>query len=304
VTHAAEPSGWRANPLAAEPVSAAAEATAAVGGRPASSLALDTPQRPWGLSAQHYPALGICIVVVEGELDLLTAPLLEQRVREQLLAVPTHLILDLESVHFLDSSGLRCLLQVRKLAQTTGTRLHLTGLITRAVVRAVETTGLRGVFSTYPTLIHAVVELANRPDARADTVVPAPVRTAFWRHLMGSVWILELCEFDAGTGIGAVVDWINSGVPATQPAPDMAQELLAVHGLWLFRDPFTGSPIGSRRRIGYACTDAELIMLADRMRDVADQAGLHPVMLAAWVAAGYSTNTAAGWIRAGCLFPR
>jgi anti-sigma B factor antagonist len=247
----------------------------------------------------------MCVVVVEGELDLLTAPLLEHHVREQLFAAPAHLILDLESVQFLGSSGLSCLLRARELAQTRGAQLHLAGLITSAVARAVKITGLLGVFSTYPTLIHAVIELVGQAEAaRSDPVAPVPVLTAFWRCLMGCVWILELCEFDAGTGLGAVVDWINSGVPANQPAPDMARELLAVHGLWLLPDPVTGSSTGSRHRIGYVCADAELIMLADQLRGDAAQAGIHPVMLAAWVAAGYSLNTAVGWIRAGCPFPR
>jgi anti-anti-sigma factor len=64
------------------------------------------PARLLGLTVQHYPAVGICVVVVEGELDLLTVPLLEQRLREQLAARPTHLILDLEFVLFLGCSGL------------------------------------------------------------------------------------------------------------------------------------------------------------------------------------------------------
>jgi anti-sigma B factor antagonist len=112
------------------------------------------------LSVQHYPAVGIHIVVVDGQLDLLTAPLLEQCVHEQLADAPPHLILDLESVRFLGSSGLSCLLRARELAeQTPGSQLHLAGLITHAVARAVQTTGLLDMFSTYPTLIHAVADV-------------------------------------------------------------------------------------------------------------------------------------------------
>jgi len=254
---------------------------------------------------QHYPGVGICVVVVEGELDVLTAPLLEQRVREQLVAAPAHLILDLEPVSFLGSSGLSGLLVARELALTSGVQLHLAGLITRVVARSVEVTGLLGAFSTYPTLLQAVIELPAQAEAStAANVVPPSIMTVFWRSLMRSVWILELCEFNRGRGPGTVVDWINSGVPVTQPAPDVAQELLAAHGLWLFRDPSEEFPAGSRHRIGYACADAELIMLADLARDDATRAGLHPVVLAAWVAAGYSTDTAVGWIHAGCPFPR
>lgn len=259
-----------------------------------------------GLSVRHFPAVSVCVVVVEGELDLLTAPLLERGVREQLLAAPAHLILDLEPVRFLGSSGLSCLLRIRELAQATGSQLHLAGLVTPAVARPVENTGLLGVFSTSPTLIHAVIELSDELEATtSDGMAPAPVLTAFWCSSVGSVWTLELREFVRGAGLGAIVDWISSGIPVTQPEPDTsAQELLAERGLWLFRDSCAGSPTGSRHRIGYACANAELIKLAHLVRNDATQGGLHPVMLAAWIVAGYSTTTAAGWIRVGCLFPR
>jgi anti-sigma B factor antagonist len=305
VINVPDPTHWGGKPLSDEPGVNAVEPgfTAAVGARPGVSPARDAPQRPWGLSVQHYPAAGMCVVVVEGELELRTAPLLEHRVREQFLAAPVHLILDLEPLHFLGSDGLNCLLRVRELAQTSGVQLHLAGLVTPAVARVLEITGLLTVFHTYPTLIHAVMELADHPaTTRSEYGVLPPVLTAFWRCLAGSTWILELREFGVGLG-GAVVDWINSGVPATQPAPDTAEKLLTVNGLWLYRDPTVRSATGGRHGIGYVCADIELIMLADLMRDEAAQARLHPIMLAAWVAAGYSTTTAAGWIRAGCLFP-
>jgi hypothetical protein len=44
VTHAADPSGWRANPPDDESVVSAVEATAAVAGRPADSLARETSE--------------------------------------------------------------------------------------------------------------------------------------------------------------------------------------------------------------------------------------------------------------------
>jgi anti-anti-sigma regulatory factor len=79
-------------------------------------------------------------------------------------------ILDLESVLFLGSSGLSCLLRARELAeQTPGSQLHLAGLITRAVARAVKIIGLLGMFSTYPTLIHAVVDVMAIKTAQTST---------------------------------------------------------------------------------------------------------------------------------------
>jgi len=273
---------------------------------PSDSSALYAPAQLLGLSVQYYPAVGICVLVVEGELDLLTVPLLEQRLREQLVAKPAHLILDLESVRFLGCSGLSCLLDARELVEASGPQLHLAGLINRVIERAVGITGLVGLFSTYPTLMHAVIELANRAELTAsDCVTPAMVLTAIWCCSVGLTWTLELRQVDRDSGLGALVDWISSGVPVTQPVPDtLASELLAARGLWLFRDAFPEPPSGSRHRIGYVSAEAELATLAHQVREEAAQAGVHPVMLAAWQTAGFSTAAASGWIRAGCLFPK
>jgi anti-sigma B factor antagonist len=160
VTNAEDSSGWRTNPSDGECWTDPLDAVAGAEDRPVDSAALHDPARLLGLSVQHYPAVGIGVVVVDGELDVLTAPLLEQRVRDQLVAGPAHLILDLESVRFLGCSGLSCLLGARKLVQASGSQLHLCGLITRGVERAVGISGLLGgLFSTYPTLLHAVIDL-------------------------------------------------------------------------------------------------------------------------------------------------
>ena len=44
--------------------------------------------------------------------------------------------------------------------------------------------------------------------------------------------------------------------------------------------------------------------MAHLVRDDATRAGVHPVMLSVWNMAGFSTAVAAGWMRAGCLFPQ
>ncbi|MCA1835222.1 MAG: STAS domain-containing protein, partial [Actinobacteria bacterium] len=63
----------------------------------------------------HHPTAGVCVVAITGELDILTAPLLDACLHEQLTAAPTHLILDLQPVRFLGVSGLTCLIRARKL---------------------------------------------------------------------------------------------------------------------------------------------------------------------------------------------
>jgi len=113
-----------------------------------------------GLTVQH-PAVGVCVVTVEGELDTLSAPCLDACLSEQVAAAPAHLVLNLEPVSFLASTGLTSLLRARELAETTGTQLHLAGLVTRVVARALHVTELVDCFDTYPTLTDALAVLAD-----------------------------------------------------------------------------------------------------------------------------------------------
>ena len=303
-----DPSNEQPTPLDPDFLASPVEATAAAGDNPADRLALGTPAQLLTLSVQHYPTVGIVIVVADGELDTLTAPLLDQRVRQQLAAAPTHLILDLEPVRMLDASGLSCLLRARKLVhQTPRSQLHLAGLITPRVARALHISGLLGRFNTYPTLIHAVIAaLADQPTVTStDPVTPAPELAAVWCFSVGITWTLELHELHQDMQPGPLVDRISSGVPVTQPKPDiLTRDLLATRQLWLFPDPSPASHPNTRHRIGYVCANFELITLAHLVRDKAADTPLHPMLVASlWIATGFSTQTAAGWIQAGCLIP-
>jgi len=114
-----------------------------------------------GLVVQEQ-ADGVRVLAVDGELDALTAPLLGACLREQFAANPAHLVLDLQAVRFLGSSGLNCLLDARESAlQIPGIQLHLAGMVTRAVARPLEVTGLLERFDTYPTLEDALTALTE-----------------------------------------------------------------------------------------------------------------------------------------------
>jgi len=127
---------------------------------PAALAGDDSAKLLW--TTVEYPAVGVCVVTVEGELDLLTAPLLDVCMRQQFTAAPTHLILNLEPVTFMGSKGLNCLLQARELAQQTpGTHLHLAGLVTRVVARPLEVTALLELFDIYPTLPDALAAMVD-----------------------------------------------------------------------------------------------------------------------------------------------
>ncbi len=117
-----------------------------------------TADRPVALRVHHviHTAVDICILAVDGELDMATAPLLDAAVCEQLalVAASTQVILDVGHVRFVSCSGLRWLLGAPDLARLTDRRLHLAGGANRAVARLLHLTGLGEVL---PTHIHPTV---------------------------------------------------------------------------------------------------------------------------------------------------
>jgi anti-sigma B factor antagonist len=128
-----------------------------------------TPAQLFGVTVRR-PAVGVCVVAVVGELDVLTASLLEASMREALATAPAYLILDLEAVRFLGASGLSCLLRTYELArQTPGTQLQLAGMVTRVVARSLHVTGLLGQFDSYPCVTDALAALIDSTEVRINT---------------------------------------------------------------------------------------------------------------------------------------
>lgn len=87
--------------------------TAASTGDTTEDSRLDAGSELLGLTVER-PAIGVYVVTVTGELDMLTAPVLKACLDEQLATDPSHLVLDLQQVSFLDSKGLNCLLFARE----------------------------------------------------------------------------------------------------------------------------------------------------------------------------------------------
>jgi hypothetical protein len=103
-----------------------------------------------------------------------------------------------------------------------------------------------------------------------DAAASAHVLAAVWCRSVGTSWTLELRELDGSAAPGTIVDWINSGVPISQPEPDsQARDLLAEHGLQLFRDSSAGPGTHSRRRIGYVCKYAGFPLHPHQTRPIA-----------------------------------
>ena len=78
-------------------------------------------------------------VRVQGELDLESAPALERALSQ--LAAGGRLLIDLDAVEFMDSSGLAVLLRARQAAQQNGHRLAVRFAGSPTIARLFELTG-------------------------------------------------------------------------------------------------------------------------------------------------------------------
>jgi anti-sigma B factor antagonist len=100
----------------------------------------------------------VLLLRVAGEIDTLTAPMLEEALGELLAAEPADALVavELAGVGFLASSGLAALIRAAHRAEAQGRELHLVGG-SRAVTRPLQVTGsdrlfvLHADFGTLPS---------------------------------------------------------------------------------------------------------------------------------------------------------
>jgi anti-sigma B factor antagonist len=99
----------------------------------------DRPAPPFGI--KHSRERDATTIVVEGELDLVTSERLRHEVDLRLDERPARLHIDLNDVSFIDSMGIKCLLN----AATRGTRrdVDVSFSYGQPVGRIVEALGLR-----------------------------------------------------------------------------------------------------------------------------------------------------------------
>lgn len=80
---------------------------------------------PGGLVIDRRAESGRQVVTLQGELDLTSAPELERELQAAESSQPERLVIDLSGVEFMDSTGLRTLLQARERALSQGHELAL-----------------------------------------------------------------------------------------------------------------------------------------------------------------------------------
>jgi anti-sigma B factor antagonist len=104
---------------------------------------------PGGLSLVEERANSTQIIAAQGELDSATAPALSHRIAAAIDAGHRDLLLDLNGLKFLDSTGLGVLLEAKRRLARTGGRLQIVCAVP-AVLRVFQTTRLDRDFTILP----------------------------------------------------------------------------------------------------------------------------------------------------------
>lgn len=95
------------------------------------------------------------VLSVRGEVDVCTAPRLRERLIELVSSGQRHIVVDLDGVDFLDSTGLGVLVGGLKRVRSQGGELAL--VCTRGpILKVFEITGLTKVFAIHDTVDAAV----------------------------------------------------------------------------------------------------------------------------------------------------
>ena len=96
-----------------------------------------------------------CVITVAGELDVATAPDLMERLREILDENPQRLVIDLDQVTFLDSTGLGVLVSAYQRMSRRADGFVLV-CHRRSSLKVMQITGLTRVFTFAPSVEEAV----------------------------------------------------------------------------------------------------------------------------------------------------
>jgi anti-anti-sigma factor len=98
---------------------------------------------------------GVFVILVEGELDMNTAPQLERQLEVPLAAPDSNLLIDLSACEFIDSTGIALIVRAW---QKLDHRFSLCG-IGDQVKRVLDVTGLESTIPTHPSRNDALAQL-------------------------------------------------------------------------------------------------------------------------------------------------
>jgi anti-sigma B factor antagonist len=109
------------------------------------------------------PASDTALLRVFGEIDMLTSPMLRDGIAAQLAGGNrVRLLVDLDGVEFLGTSGLAALVEARSSAEERQVELWLV-CTNRQVLRPLEIAGLTSLFQIAPTVAEALGAQGSDP---------------------------------------------------------------------------------------------------------------------------------------------
>jgi anti-sigma B factor antagonist len=114
------------------------------------------PELGLEVDAQHPDCT---VLTVTGEVDVYSAPLLRQKLLDLAMAGPPRVVVNLEPVGFLDSTGLGVLVAGLNRFRRQGGDLELICSQAR-ILRLFEITGLTRVLTIYPSLDSALATVS------------------------------------------------------------------------------------------------------------------------------------------------
>lgn len=103
---------------------------------------------------------GFVIFDLDGDFDSRTAADAKEEIREMILSGSSNVIINLESVSYIDSAGLGTLVSALKTAKEKGGNVWLAGM-TAQVKMVVELTRLHHVFTVFDSVDEALEELVG-----------------------------------------------------------------------------------------------------------------------------------------------
>ena len=117
------------------------------------------------------------VVEVGGEIDVYSAPSLRERLNELVAAGHHDLVVDMERVEFLDSTGLGVLVGGLKRVRSHDGSLHLVCSQER-ILKVFRITGLTKVFPIHATLQEALDDTSGAPTGRPTERAPGAGRSS------------------------------------------------------------------------------------------------------------------------------
>ena len=91
--------------------------------------------------AAEQSEVGICMIRARGEVDLAAAPKFQEAIDAAIESKPTSMLIDLSEVTFLDSSGIRVLVDAQRRLKEAGASFTIDGM-SPALTRVFEIAGV------------------------------------------------------------------------------------------------------------------------------------------------------------------